>query len=236
MSLLSRLFGRGSRPHQPPKAEAGLPVAYAEWSCLNDDDSCDACKILDGLAWIPSLVRVPEPPLGGCTSREGCRCTPVFIMKESAGALETANFVQRLGGRAEASQVRAFWEKKRAPLLKKRTMQGLANGKSQEASGLEKSDPTQAIALYRESIQLVFDAAGAHPEHWDLNSLPHLFNRLTLVLERSGDAEAALVELSRYEGLDCSEFATAAQREALTKRRVRLLKRISRPSDRTSRT
>jgi hypothetical protein len=232
MSFLSRLFHRETNTSQTLKGKPGLPIAYAEWACLNDEESCKTCRALDGFAWIPAMVSIDEPPCGVCKSREGCRCTSVFIMQDSEGAPETAEFLRSLGGRAEASQVSAFWEERRAPLVKKRKLQGLASGKSQIASRLEKTDCTQAIALYCEGIQLILDSSRINPEKWDLNMLPHIYNRLTMVLEHNGRAEEGLAQFTAYEALGsrCSDFATAAERQALAKRKMRLLKRASRPS------
>lgn len=234
MKLLANLFRGPAKRVEAQNVGDKLPVAYAEWSCLSDEESCDACKRLDGLVWVPSLVSVAGPPCHGCSSREGCRCEIVYVMKDSAGAPETAEFIRQLGGRAEPGRVRDFWQAKRAPLLKKRENQRLAADKALMASSLEENDPTQALALYRESIQILLEASRVLPDRWDLRDIPRFYYRLTLVLERTGDYEAALAELVAYEGLRCSEFATKSQREALCKRKDLLLQRVAKARERSS--
>ncbi|MHB0874533.1 MAG: hypothetical protein ACYC5O_00670 [Anaerolineae bacterium] len=61
----------------------------AEYSCLCDDDSCEACRRLDGLAIAidDPRYRRYEPPHPECTSPEGCRCVWVLISKSETKAV-----------------------------------------------------------------------------------------------------------------------------------------------------
>lgn len=86
---------------QKQGGQRALPegAAYAQWSCMCDDDSCEECKSHDGEAWIPGLVTMHGPPLTSCKSPEGCRCMVIYVMKEESGAVSAANFIRKAGGR-----------------------------------------------------------------------------------------------------------------------------------------
>ena len=95
-----------------------------------------------------------------------------------------------------------------------------------KAGDIEKADPERAVALYRESI-LGFLEAAADP--LDQEAVRHdlllVFDRLSLVLKREGQAEEALEEIDSAASLgllDCRDHGIKGHREALTKRRESL--------------
>lgn len=99
------LFGK-------PKAKLPRGVAYAEWSCIEDD--CSECQALDGMAWI-SGADFKEPPSSSCQSKDilGCTCDAVLVSDEETGARETAEYIRGLGGIATKQQMTAFDEERR---------------------------------------------------------------------------------------------------------------------------
>ena len=88
-----------------------------------------------------------------------------------------------------------------------------------KAGDIEKADPERAVALYRESI-LGFLEAAADP--LDQEAVRHdlllVFDRLSLVLKREGQAEEALEEIDSAASLgllDCRDHGIKGHREAL---------------------
>ena len=94
---------------RPPKIPKG--VAYEIWSCLSDD-SCDLCKSLDGISWIPGMADIREPPLDSCECVDGRRCVGIYVMNDELGAKETMTFIRELGGKATSTQINAYEESK----------------------------------------------------------------------------------------------------------------------------
>lgn len=68
------------RPQTFAPAPTACPDAFelAVFSAL--DDACPTCRQLDGIETTPGSAdyRRLEPPVGGCTHPEGCRCTWVL--------------------------------------------------------------------------------------------------------------------------------------------------------------
>ncbi len=85
-------------------------TAYVEWVCLNDKESCDACKAMDGTCWIPGMTNIPLPPLPSCKSPEKCRCVGDYVQKQEAGAVKTTEFIRKLGGKATPEQMDNYFK------------------------------------------------------------------------------------------------------------------------------
>ena len=65
-----------------------------------------------------------------------------------------------------------------------------------EAGDVEKTDPSRAVALYRESILRLLEAAADPLDHETVrHDLLMIFDRLSLVLKREGQPEEALEEI-----------------------------------------
>ena len=104
-------------------------------------------------------------------------------------------------------------------------------GPEAEAHRCEKTDPPRAAALYRRAIVDCLDGADPLGSQAGRRDLQRLYDRLSLVLKRSGLTEEALEEIdsAAYLGLvDDHECGTKAHREALSKRRDTLRRAASR--------
>ncbi|PIP12743.1 MAG: hypothetical protein COT45_02940 [bacterium (Candidatus Stahlbacteria) CG08_land_8_20_14_0_20_40_26] len=112
MALFKKFFRRKSGRKSNRTSEIPEGIAYAYWSCLCDDESCEECKSLEGTAWIPYLVSVTEPPLSSCKSLEGCRCIVVYIGKEERGANDISEFIRKSGGKVTSEQLEQYEEGK----------------------------------------------------------------------------------------------------------------------------
>lgn len=90
------------------------------------------------------------------------------------------------------------------------------------ARKLERSEPEQALALYREAIVgiLEFDAQGLDARA--TRSIRHPINRLTMLLERLGRHAEALATIDEYERFDDYCGLLKADADALATRKARL--------------
>lgn len=111
MASFKEFFRRksGHKSNKISEFPEGIAIAYAYWSCLCDDESCEECKSLDGTAWIPDLVNIPEPPLSSCKS-EVCRCVVVYVGKEEQGASDISEFIRKSGGKVTSEQLKSYEE------------------------------------------------------------------------------------------------------------------------------
>jgi hypothetical protein len=86
---ISAQEGEGQRAHTENDVRAAhekevrcemARIERYEWICLNDSQSCQACKDKNGQSWRRKKQIPVRPPLPACTSPEGCRCgiTPVY--------------------------------------------------------------------------------------------------------------------------------------------------------------
>mgnify|MGYP000250476932 CR=1 FL=1 len=225
MGLLDKLIrGRIKRSGKP--RESLEDFAYAIWSCLCDSDSCDECRALDGIYFLPRLANMPQPPLPSCKSSKGCRCILIYIPKESPGAVDTAEFIRKQGGKATSEQVAEYRETKQAPAREENLKRRLASDKAQAARRHEKDHPEESIALYRESIAIQRELAQNSPDQWSWRDFPYLYNRLTLLLERLKRYEEALEEIKAYEALPHKDAGTKSDREVIEKRKIRLKRKL----------
>jgi hypothetical protein len=79
-SLMSTsLPGKPAQPSGQRGGRAARIRSYT-WICVNDSQSCQACKDRHGEEWRRKNQIPVHPPLAGCTSSEGCRCAimPVY--------------------------------------------------------------------------------------------------------------------------------------------------------------
>jgi hypothetical protein len=92
-----------------------------------------------------------------------------------------------------------------------------------EARASEKTDPARAAALYRQAIVTSLEASDDPlAERSARRDVQRMFDRLSLVLKRSGLLDEALEEIdtAAYLGLvDDETCGTKAQRDSLAKRR-----------------
>jgi hypothetical protein len=95
-----------------------------------------------------------------------------------------------------------------------------------EASRLEKADPAQSAALYRQAALGLLGASADPLDHKEVRrDLLWIFDRLSLVLKRQGLPADALEEIDCAASLgllDCRDYGVKGHREALTKRRESL--------------
>jgi len=226
MSFLRRLLEKLTRaPRHPPTGERKVPVfsgSYATWMCLSDEHSCEFCKSLDSLAWLPKAVRVPEPPHPSCRSPQGCRCVVCHVSSREAGARAVAALIAKAGGQATGAQMAELQTEKQARSHKKWEQERLAAEKAMEAGRLERDEPVQAVSLYREALALRLGIAKRTRDQWRWRDFPYLYDRLTMLLERLGRTPDALAEIRKYESLPCSDQGAKSHREAIQKRKKRL--------------
>lgn len=108
----------------------------------------------------------------------------------------------------------------------------VASGHEAEARRCEKTDAPRAAALYRQAIVEYLESS---EDAWNSQSVrrdvQRVFDRLSLVLKRSGLIDEALEEIdsAAYLGLvDDEACGTKARREALIKRRDTLRRGVTR--------
>jgi len=137
---------------------------------------------------------------------------------------DTATFCQVCGAVADPVEVPAV------PAAEAPGDVRVASDLESEARRCEKTDLPRAAALYRQAIVACLESSedplGARSARRDAQ---RLFDRLSLVLKRSGLVEEALEEIdsAAYLGLvDDEECGTKAQREALVKRRDTLRRAV----------
>ena len=95
-----------------------------------------------------------------------------------------------------------------------------------EARDCETTDPAKAVALYREAILALLEAAADPLDREEVrHDLLVIFDRLSLVLKREGLPKEALEEIDCAASLgllDCRDQGIKGHREALRKRRESL--------------
>ena len=226
MGFMDRLLGKGAaqKPGQINQVPRG--TAYVMWSCLDDDDSCDDCRALDGTCWIPGLADISEPPLPSCQSHEGCRCVSIYVASTESEASDIVAFIRASGGKVTNEQMNKYHESKQAPLRDKAERQYVAATKASEANRVEKDNPNLAVALYQESIEIESQLAKTSPDEWSWRNFPYLYNRLTLILENLGHYEDALHNITQYEAMPCQDQGRESDRNAIEKRKMRLIKKL----------
>lgn len=220
-------------------------IAYFEWCCLYDGKTCKECVRMDGLKWLPGYPDAPHEPLASCTNREGCRCSTVAVFADSGtitqwregreitvhqpgDAEDIAGFLKRSGGMATLAQVGAWVDARRAPELERRALEHSAAEKTNAAYQLEKGEPDRALGLYRESAGMWKAAIKGGPEPWAWDRLDFIYDRMSLLLERSKKFEEALVEIQTYLSFvgrpEGSKTANIRKREERLKKKLALRK------------
>jgi hypothetical protein len=91
---------------------------------------------------------------------------------------------------------------------------------------MEATAPTEAIANYRKAIDAIvaFDAAGPVAPFWRRARYP--IDRLSLILEKSGDLAGSLAEILRYEQFKDRYGLTADAERSISSRKLRLAKKL----------
>jgi hypothetical protein len=150
----------------------------------------------------------------------------MYIPWASGEAPELVELMRRSGGWTTSDQIAEHERVKQAPLRERREKERSASEKARAASKLERDHPQQAIALYRESIQILREVAQSATDEWAWRDFPYLYDRLTLLLECEGSIREALAEIEAYLGLPCGGKGSKSNREAIDKRRTRLLRKL----------
>lgn len=222
MGILGRLTELFRRRDAAP-----LDVAYQLWSCLDDSDSCEWCRSLEGYAWLPGVPGPDEMPSRRCTSRSGCRCIIVYVLRDELGAEETAALIRANGGTASAEDLSKRAEPLRREARLKSDNEHEAARKASRARQLEEKNPQEAMQLYRECIDFAVASARVSTELWAWRDVPYLFNRYTLLLERLRQFAIVLDVIAEFYSLPCQDAGTKADRAAIAKRQVRVLAKQS---------
>ena len=157
----------------------------------------------------------------------------MFYEHESLAAGEVSAFIAYAaahGLHVTAPAVSAFHDETRRIRQAADSLDGASRSLT-EARTLEKLDPEQAVARYREAIDGLM-ACGESPlgERRVRHDLPLAFNRLTLVLKALGRQREALDEIERAAGLGIFErddCGRQAYRDALLNRRQRLREKLT---------
>jgi ribosomal protein L32 len=219
----------------PLTAEVRATVSTAVYSAVADHETCPECAAHDGretadvdeaLAWTPN----PR-----CSAPGGCRCLVLFE-HERLTADEPAAFVAFAAGRSlgpTGATVAAFHADQRRRALETESRVADALTLAAEARDREKSEPVDAVALYRRAIEILLEAReSALDERRVLHELPGPFNRLTMLLKGMGRDVEALDEVERAASLGLLERADCgrkADRDALRNRAARLRERRAEP-------
>jgi len=224
MGLIDKFFNK--RENNKHAIDGKIPegTAYAVWSCLCDENSCAVCRSHEGLNFLPDLASVHFSPHSSCNAPTGCRCGIVYVMREESGALDTADFIRRNGGKATAGELSKYEEEKLAPIREKEKKANMASNKIHEAMQFEKDKPEESVCLYREAITLKKEIAVQFPDNWCWRDFPYMYNRLTLILERLGRYEEVIAEIGSYKKLPCDDKGSKTDRQSIEKRKIRIEK------------
>jgi tetratricopeptide (TPR) repeat protein len=239
LALLASSDGAGSPALSlaagPLAQQARATVATAVYSAVVDDATCPECAAWDGRetgdvdearAWAPN----PR-----CSAPGGCRCLVLFEHERLVEG-ESPAFVAFAAARSLAptgAAVAAFHDEQRRRTVETESRIADALTLAGEARVREKTDPSDAAALYRRAIEILFEARDvALEERRVLHELPAAFNRLTIVLKDMGRDAEALDEVERAASLgllDRADCGRKADRDALRNRGARLRERLGAP-------
>ena len=217
-----------------PRAKTA-DVSTFVWSCVNDSDSCSACRALDNTTWLSGVSPPASDPLPTCTNPDGCRCLTVMQMAQDVEE-EPADvtFLRRLGGVATAEQMAEYNAEQAAERYASqegRRRTDKASATVLDARGLEKTDPDKAVAMYREGLAVyvaVYKEELRGPEKsWQPSHIHYVFNRLTMLLVKLGRGAEALKELEDHDALGLPPEGPKADLDAMEKRRERLAKKLA---------
>jgi hypothetical protein len=102
----------------------------------------------------------------------------------------------------------------------------IKRGKSQE-----KTDPDNSLLLYQRAMTLLQEAdglcAGMSKDGKILRRVRHPIDRVTLLLEKEEKYEECLKQIEKYEAAKDPVGLTAGDAESLSKRKARVLKKLS---------
>lgn len=216
-------------------------IGFYIFSCFCDEQSCEACKEMNGTVWHvprescdPPLVaplKVGDVHLKSCTSPEGCRCELIAVYKDEGTYRfygpdddwvympEIESLASRKFGEASSRQ------KSAAISLYRETRRKYLEAWSCEK---EKNDISQAVSLYRETVQIHKSIGEMYSVDLDWAHMDYVLDRLTLVLAENGRPEEALSEVAAYRALGREAQPANTTWNAIVKRETRLRKRLVR--------
>ena len=195
------------------------------YSAIIDDDTCDACAAMDDRITTDLSEAERWTPNENCTNPEGCRCLVIWEMTSLTPDEVRAflAYAAEHGLHVTAQAVHAFHEDVRKRQSETSRRVRAAYDRACEGRRCEKSDPQGAVAFYRQAIVEYLESCAAPLERQDVvGHLVFIFDRLSLVLKRSGERDEALEEIDSAASLGLLDRGTKSQREALTKRRSAL--------------
>ena len=114
------------------------------------------------------------------------------------------------------------WQQVRPYMEKSKEIEKLLD----KAKKCETETAPRAITLYRQAIEQIvaLDKSGKYAAAWRRARYP--INRLSLLLEKSGDIEGAHREILRYEQYKDPNALTATETKAVLARKLRLAKKL----------
>jgi len=207
-------------------------AAVIRWSCLEDSESCAACRALENTTWLPEVPPPASAPLSTCTSPEGCRCVTVTEIAQF-GIDEPADvaFLRRLGGVATSQQMAKYEAERDSERYANRQEDDRIHQAGETVTAawrLEKTDPGRAVTMYRESLAVYKEGMRGPAGSWLPSHIHFTYNRLTMLLEKLGRWDEALKELGDHDGLKLPREGPQAALGAMEKRRERLARKLAR--------
>jgi len=228
-----------------PEFENSPAIAY--YRIHSFEDACDACREMNGVCFTREHFPEYRMPIKGCKNAI-CWCGVIGIYadegayifyepdgSERAGgsrpAVEFAEVLRRFGGISTDPRAVAYFEAQAAARQLERERwehERAASQKLGEALAHEKEGHAEeAISLYRESVQLYKGVAEKYSVGLNWGDLHLVYDRLTLVLERSGRPEEALAEIAQYRAMARESQQPSDSWNAFLKREARLKKQLA---------
>ncbi|MBD3337900.1 MAG: hypothetical protein GF353_02250 [Candidatus Lokiarchaeota archaeon] len=226
MGLLKKIFKITQPLEKSENTTFPQDVVYATWICLGDSLSCELCKSLEGMRWIPSLVDIPSPPHPGCKNSDGCRCMITYISSDGEGIDDIYDFIKNNGGKVTGQQFDKFEDMRVSSINESREHEHNVSNILSKARNLEKDNPEKSISLYRAGINLKkeINKHSKNKEYWE--DFGCVYSRLTLVLEKLGKYKDALSEIIAYEKLPKKYKGSNSEIETIEKRKLRITKKM----------
>ena len=234
-----------------PEFENSPAVAY--YMIRSDEDACDVCREMNGVCFTREHFPEYRMPIKGCKNAI-CWCDVIGIYADegayfshepdgseravgSRPAVEFAEVLRRFGGISTDPRAVAYFEAQEAARQLERERSDLQHAASQKlGQGLAREKEghrEEALTLYRESIQAYKAVAQKYSVELAWPYLHLAYDRLTLVLERSGRLEEALAEIARYRALGRESQPASAAWNAFVSREARIKKRLAREKPET---
>jgi hypothetical protein len=204
--------------------------AYGVWICLNDDNSCEACKKMNDHYYL--LNDNTLIPYKACTCKNGCRCTYILTPKGEKHTDRIIELLKENGGKLELSVVHNYMEKiikeENRPRVEYSEALNQNINNISVALSLEKNKPIESIELYRKTIGLLIKlSTSEYADNFIWSHICYCYNRMTLVLEKNKRVDEALKEIMAFEGIDIDKYCNKSDLVAISKRKVRLHKLLN---------